>query len=548
MKVMIVSFDKALAESLKEVLSEHEVYVAKNSEEALKMIPPEIEVVIYDAISGAISEEDINTLYTKKFSNARYMILYDELFPVDSKNIVATFKKFVPRDTPPEEMVQRMLELTREVAPSEEPAVEQTVQTEGEEKPEVQEPSPEESLIEHTSLVPETTGDVQPPPPEGELEIEPTEIPSVEDIGQAQEEIEIEPTAIEVPEVAEEPPQEEVAQAPPEPEEAVPEVAPPEPATTADRSANKVLLISFDQTLLDSLKGVLGRDYEILNVKTVKHALEKGKDSKVVVFDAISGVIAEKGLIDLSNDPVMKNKPYLILVDDLFPINVDSVPLEKKESLSRDSDPQRIREIIVSMAEQAEEEAQVAEEVEELTPQEAPPQTQEEPVEEVAGVQEEAGEVATEEPSEEIAQGEEPEEITAEAGVEDVEELVAELPGTEEVPAEEAQEEEEEIPALEALGRLIEEQKEERAEEVQQAPEEAPKELVEEPTPPAIGEEQIREAILSAVDQKLSELGDAITNAVREKVEEALESADIQKIIKEVAYQVLKERLEEIVS
>ncbi len=572
MKVMIVSFDRSLTESLKEALSEHEVYVAKNSEEALKMIPPEIEVVIYDAISGAISEEDINTLYTKKFSNARYMILYDELFPVDSNNIVATFKKFVPRDTPPSEVAQKVFELTKEVTPSEEGQG----QEEAPAPPiETQETEPEQELIEHTSLAQEPSPDIEPAPQE-ELEIEPTQIQPVEEPTQSySEEIEIEPTTIDIPEVEEsqKPQPEFVQEVDQAPQETVEEAlsTPQEPAGSGGK---KVLLISFDKTLFESLRGALGNDYDILNVKTVKHALQKGKDAGIVVFDAISGVIAEKGLIDMSNDPAMKNKPYLILVDDLFPINTDSIPLEKKESISRDADPERIKELILSMFETPE-----AEEVQEAQAEEAPEMPTEAPEQPVADIAEEEQveevvETPTAQIEEALPQSEEVEEITAEGGVEDVEELVAELSGGEETTTQEVQEEEE-IPALEALGKLIEEQQKEeelptaQIEEVStevppttEIAEEPVEEITEEPSPVetqrvttaettpgiSLSEEQIREAILSAVDQKLSELGEVIASAVREKVEETLESADIQEIIKEVAYKVLKERLEEIVS
>ncbi|HIC96937.1 MAG TPA: hypothetical protein EYP11_00870, partial [Aquificaceae bacterium] len=249
MKVLVVSFDRVLTENLRKALSEHEVYTAKNSEEAIKMIPPDVEGVIYDAISGAISEEDINTLYTKKFSNARYVILYDELFPIDESNIIVSQKLLVPRDTPPQEIVRKLIGFTEA----------------------------QEAQIEHTTLTPPK----------------------------------------ETPEAVEKTSQE-----------------------------NKVLIVSFDQALIDNLRAYLGQEYELITAKTVKQAMERGRDAGLVLFDAISGVVAERGLLEMSQDPDFAPKPFIILVDDLFPVNTDNIPLEKKTSISRDTDPTRIKEIV----------------------------------------------------------------------------------------------------------------------------------------------------------------------------------------------------------
>jgi len=488
MKVLVVSFDKTLTESLRSALSEHDVHVAKNTEEAIKMMPSDIEGVIYDAISGAISEEDINTLYTKKFSNARYIILYDELFPVDANNILVPHKLLVPRDESPEEIVRKLEEF-----PMEE--------------------------------VPETEEEAVPQPPE-EFEIEATSLATP-------------PVSEEVPESVSESVEEairEIAKVPAEPSsgEASPQVE-EEPSTPA--AGGRILIVSFDQTLIDSLSSAFGDAYEVKSVKTVKQALEEGKEADLIIFDAISGVIAEKGLIDMAADPDLATKFYLILVDDLFPINVDNVPLQRKVAVSRDTDPKRIREIV---------EEQASLPLEEKQPEQPGEEEIQQPVQEVSAPED---------------QEDVPEmEITPEA---------PEIPEVEEIqpPAEE----EEEIPALATLEKIIEEQRlRENETEAEEEPEEIREEstelsppqvqpavslseeevsrLIEEAVSRALSEERVREIFSRVVEEKISGVGELINEAVKSELERAFEELDIRNLIRQATYQALKERLEELIS
>ena len=392
MKVLVVSFDRVLAENLRKALSEHEVYTAKNSEEAIKMIPPDVEGVIYDAISGAISEEDINTLYTKKFSNARYVILYDELFPIDESNIIVSQKLLVPRDTPPQEIVRKLIGFTEA----------------------------QEAQIEHTTLTPPK----------------------------------------ETPEAVEKTPQE-----------------------------NKVLIVSFDQALIDNLRTYLGQEYELITAKTVKQAMERGRDAKLVLFDAISGVVAERGLLEMSQDPDFAPKPFIILVDDLFPVNTDNIPLEKKTSISRDTDPTRIKEIVEK----------------EIT--ETPPPA---PMEEITADVEEEIEV------------EAPEDVS-----QSIEDVVKEL---EESGQEVEEKEEEEMPALETLGSVVEEVR--KGEE----------------TPPVDLEKVIDEEMQKIRELVLESVRDSLPEAVREEVRRVFEEMDVKGIVREVIRQVVKEKIDELIS
>ncbi len=422
MRVLIVSFDKSLAEELKKALAEHEVYVAKNSEEAIKVIPSMVDVVIYDAISGAISEEDINTLYKKKFSDARYIILYDELFPVDENNIVAPKKLLVSRDESPAEIAKKVVEF-----PVEEP---ETI---------ADEPETEDIEIEHTYLG-----------------------------------------------VQEESKQEELVPSPSERE-------------VSSQTPGKILVVSFDQTLIDSLKVNLGHEYELIAVKNAKQALEKGKDAQVVVFDAISGMIAEKGLTELSKDADFVNKRYIILVDDLFPINTDNVPLQNKEVLSRDTSPEEIAKLVKEKA------GEIAQSVE---------QAQEEPSQE------------------EIQETVEAEQIPALEALEKVIEQT-ELEAQEQIQEED---EEEEVPQKEDLN--ITEEFEEKN---------IAKEL-EEKTVQVLSEDMIKDALSRALEDKMEELRAVVEEVVRKEIERIFEELDIKGLIKHATYQALKERLEELIS
>ena len=336
----------------------------------------------------------------------------------------------------------------------------------------------------------------------------------------------------------------------------------PAPAPAATTGTGKILIVSFDQTLIDSIKAAFGQKYDVESVKTVKQAIEHGRDASVVVFDAISGVIAEKGLIELSNDQSMAAKSYVILVDDLFPINVDGIPLERKVSVSRDTDPSRIKEIIEGQLVSA-----PVQPVEEVPVEESQPQ---EVVEEVKEEVQELEEVEVS-PVEEIELPETVEEVQPEETVEapeTPEEAPPPLPETAE---------EEHIPALEALEKVIEEQEieieesppvEELVEEVSK--EEIPAEhveevsagvpasvsvsgeeldrLVESAVMKALSEDRIREAVAKALEDRMLDIRDMVADVVRKEVEKVFEELDIRNLIRQATYQALRERLEELIT
>jgi DNA-binding NarL/FixJ family response regulator len=105
MKVLIVSFDRSLVKQLKNALSEYEVMDVKNGEEALSLAIPYFDVIIYDAISGALSEEDINNMYLQKFKDAKFVVLVDDLFPINAQNLKPQKKMLIPRESTPDQVL-----------------------------------------------------------------------------------------------------------------------------------------------------------------------------------------------------------------------------------------------------------------------------------------------------------------------------------------------------------------------------------------------------------------------------------------------------------
>ncbi len=248
MKVLVVSFDKSLIKGIKEALKDYEIIDVKNGEEAINTVSTYVDAIVYDAISGSISEEDINNMYQKRFKDAKYIVLVDELFPVDMNNIIVKKKVKLPR----EEALSRI----------------------------------KEALLEE--------------PKKEEL---PTALPEIELVSPPLPQIETGYT--------ETPPYEE--------------------------GRRRVLVVSFDSTLTDTIKATLGTDYDITSVKNVKEAMEKAREADVIIFDTISGVIAQKALMEMSQSEELSQKQYILLIDELFTIDVDSIPLPYKYSFSREA-------------------------------------------------------------------------------------------------------------------------------------------------------------------------------------------------------------------
>jgi len=467
MKVLIVSFDRNLVKQLKNALSEYEVMDVKNGEEALSLATPYFDVIIYDAISGALSEEDINNMYQQKFKDAKFVVLVDDLFPINAKNLRPQKKMLIPRESTPDQILSAVMAPAQETEEYQLPTLELEIET-------------------HK----QTVGEV-----EGAIEITPSEQEGIETLA-FEEGFKL-------------------AEAQPESKEEVSQYIP--------ESANpkkKVAVVSFDSTLADSIISLLSENFEPVVIRSFRDLESLLKDVDGVIFDAISGLAAKKRLMELAKDQDIAQKPFLVLIDELFNINIDDVPLRNKHAISREESPKEIvekfKEILVPLKEQEttliqmlgellEKQEAVQESVENVETQKTPEIIQETEVAELPKLEE------SQLPMEESVSKEQKEETTP----------ISQIPIKEAVPVVNASE-----------------QKTERLEDaLRSLPLEDVKKLI---------EEAIKEEIKKAFEG--FNLGDLVRELLREELKKSIESVPLEGIIKEITYQVLRERLRELIT
>jgi DNA-binding NarL/FixJ family response regulator len=464
MKVLIVSFDRNLVKQLKNALSEYEVMDVKNGEEALSLATPYFDVIIYDAISGALSEEDINNMYQQKFKDAKFVVLVDDLFPINAKNLRPQKKMLITRESTPDQILSAVMAPAQETEEYQLPTLELEIET-------------------HKQTV---------EVPEGAIEITPSEQESIETL-----------------------PFEEgfkLAEAKPESKEEVSQYIP-----ESAHPKKKVAVVSFDSTLADSIISSLSENFEPVVIRSFRDLESLLKDVDGVIFDAISGLAAKKRLMELAKDQDIAQKPFLVLIDELFNINIDDVPLRNKHAISREESPKEIvekfKEVLVPLKEQETTLIQMLGEL--LEKQEA--------------VQEKEKDVEVEEFPQIIKEVEMPK----------LEE--SQLPMEESVLKEQKEETTpiSQIPIKEAMPMVnASEQKTERLEDaLRSLPLEDVKKLI---------EEAIKEEIKKAFEG--FNLGDLARELLREELKKSIESIPLEGIIKEITYQVLRERLRELIT
>ena len=131
MKILLVTFDREMENKIKQLLKEYNIAVVKNGEEAILSNISDIDAIIYDALAGGIAEEDINKLYDSGYKNIPYIILMDELFPIEPENIKPKIKKILAREGDLDKLpkaLQEVLgakgeaEIKEEIAVAEKPA------------------------------------------------------------------------------------------------------------------------------------------------------------------------------------------------------------------------------------------------------------------------------------------------------------------------------------------------------------------------------------------------------------------------------------------
>ncbi|MCS7196221.1 MAG: hypothetical protein NZ827_03020, partial [Aquificaceae bacterium] len=252
---------------------------------------------------------------------------------------------------------------------------------------------------------------------------------------------------------------------------------------------------------------------EILEAKNMKEVGDKAREADIIIFDTILGMLARKTLMDMSKEAVFMEKPYILLIDELFTIDVEDIPLKRKYTFARESELSKVVEKALELIREV--------------PMELPTKPQEtESVEEALPTiyqEEEKGIMSL------------LEEIIG-AGVEEKE---REVPPPVEEKKEEVYPEKLEYvqqqPELESL-----------AESISLAIRETIKsqlsqEMLYATFSQVIKGEEFSEGISKALSEKLE-------SSLREQVQEALSKIDIAQIVREEAYRVLKERLKELVT
>ncbi len=459
MKVLIVSFDRSLVKQLKNVLSEYEVIDVKNGEEALNLADPYFDVIIYDAISGALSEEDINKMYLQKFKDAKFVVLVDDLFPINAQNLKPQKKILIPRESTPGQILSVITAPVQETEEYQLPTLELEIET-------------YKQTVEELEKV---------------IEIAPSEQESIEVLFSEKW---LEPTEIQ-PEF-----KEEVSQY----------------ISESVHPKKKVAVVSFDSILVDSITSLLSEEFEPVAIRSFRNLESLLKDVDGVIFDAISGLAAKKRLTELAKDQDIAQKPFLVLIDELFSINIDDVPLKNKHAISREKSPKEIVEKFKEMSGYLKEEETLMQIFGELLEKQEAVQEKEKCFE-----------------SEELLQ------IIKEFEMSKLEESPLPVKGfvleeqkgeptpTPQIPIEEA------VPTVSAL--------EQKAEEKGSSKSVCIKQIV---------EEAIREEIRKAFESFTP--NDLVKEILKEELKKRIESIPWESIIREITYEVLRERLRELIT
>jgi len=493
MRVLVVSFDRSLVEQLRNVLGEYEVMDVKNGEEALGLVNTHFDVIIYDAISGALSEEDINNMYQQRFKDAKFVVLVDDLFPINVQNLEPQKKVIIPRDSSPDQILSAIKAPAQETEEYQLPILEFEIETHKQTAKEL------ERAME---IVPSEQESIEILFPEKELELAEAQLESKEEISRY-----------------------------------TPESAHPK---------KKVAVVSFDSTLIDSLTFLLSEDFEPVTIGSFRDLGTLLKNVDGVIFDAISGLAAKKRLMELAKDEDIAQKPFLVLIDELFNINIDDVPLKNKRAISREKSPKEIvekfKEMFFHLKEEEETLMQVLGEL--LEKQET--------------VQEKEKGAETEEFSHIIKELEMPklEESPSPAKEFALEEQKEEPTPTPQIPIEKA------VPTVSALEQKTEEKGLLKSLSIRQIVEETIKEEIRRAfegfnlndLAKELLTEELKKDIGSMLKEEIKRAfegfnpSDPVRELLKEELKKRIESIPLESIIREATYQALRERLRELIT
>jgi len=452
MKVLIISFDRSLVEQLKNVLSEYEVIDVKNGEEALSLANPYFDVIIYDAISGALSEEDINKMYLQKFKDAKFVVLVDDLFPINAQNLKPQKKILIPRESTPDQILSVITAPVQETEEYQLPTLELEIETHKQTVEELEKQESIETLFFEKGL---KSTEVQPE--------------SKEEVYQY--------------------------------------------ISESVHPKKKVAVVSFDSTLVDSITSLLSENFEPVVLRSFRNLESLLKDVDGVIFDAISGLTAKKRLMELAKDQDIAQKPFLVLIDELFKIRIDDVPLRKKQAVSREEDPREIVEKVKELLTPLKEE--------ETTLMQMPKEFLENQV----SVQEKEKGAETEEFTQITKELEMPKLEESPLPMKEfvLEEQKEEPTPTQQIPIEET------VPTVSILEQKTEEKGSLKSPSIRQ-----------------VVEETIKEEIKKAFEGFAP--NDLARELLKEELKKRIESIPLESIIREITYEVLRERLRELIT
>ena len=510
MKILLVTFDKEMEKKIRELLKDHQIITAKNGEEALLLnIADDVDLVIYDALAGGIAEDDINKLYEEGFQNVPFIILMDDLFPIDPNNIKPKLKKIISREVEVDKLPQLVEEMVAQKGKEEKAPAPPAPATETQETPvAAAEPQPQEEPAaaattqkgEEEFSWDELMGTAVAPPPKEEKKEEAK-------------------------------PQEETSAAPPEEKktEAAPQAEP-------DFSMKKqCLVVSFDMPLVEKIEKLIGDKCDLHIARSAKQALQKycGKPFDIIIFDTISGVFAEKGIRDLYEKGGYKDSLYVLLLDEFLPIDVDKLPVKNLRAIKRESELELLPEIV----------------------EQAPHITFNKMLEQMASSTEGQGATATE--GAPPAESQEAAAVTTEPAppLEEEIKFPVEEKGQEETPVAPAEEKMEQAPSQPAPA---------AATAPHTAPSPAPPATQAAPAPAVtpqpvqidekllekLVEQKINEKVIPLVEELIrSRLSEVYIKAlVREIIEPQIDETLIKEIVREIAEPLVKEALEQLLS
>jgi len=258
--------------------------------------------------------------------------------------------------------------------------------------------------------------------------------------------------------------------------------------------------------------------------------MEKVKETDIILFDTISGMLAYRTLMDMSKDEELRQKPYVLLIDELFTIDVESIPLPEKYTFAREAELSKAIQKVLEIIESA-------------------------PVEQTVEVPQETEVI----PEDQEAIPELPAPIMQEEEEKDIMSLLEEIVGSGASGVEEEVEEEKTAYPMEEIQEYIPPQEQVKEQEITEPmPLESLADSFAVAIKNVIREQLSQDKLYSIISQaiKYEDLKVHISGLIERKMEDILRAQinkvlskiDIAQIVREEAYKVLKERLREIIT